>query len=944
MISDAEIMAQVLEVFQGEQVEHRQAICDILLDLERYPDHANYETLVQQLFREAHSLKGGARAAGLESVERIAHSMEDLFGVVRAGKLSLKPDVCDMLYASLDAIGHLMQEQAAGEPMHMEQYESLLTQLRGIAGTEDPAAMGEEAGVAEASPSTSLPQQAAPPFPTPYGGARGDEPVLENKCAPDAVYVDHAEGKNDVDTVCDDCADCAQDTINSANDTDTVHTDYNDCDGEMTALTNDTDTVHASYANCGGETIALTNDTGTVKDNLSDRAEETPAPVETLHATSLPHEDQPTQTGSKDEPFLETTNTTVRLSTATLDILLNEAGELITSAARERQYAREARVLLGFSTRWNHIWRHVQHVVKRIRNQKGDFEPTVHHLQDRVQARNILAQTGQYGQAPLDKPESSINGDTMILVEALLQANNIIKDMEQRLVPYVRQTTEEAARLSAITSQLHDHVRSTRMLPLTTILQPVRVQVRDMARSSGKHIYLDVDDGQAVADREVLENVREVLLHLMRNAVDHGIESIDKRVAQGKPEEGRIALYAAVHGDYLELTIADDGAGLDIEAIKQQACTGGFLKETDIERMSDADIVDLIFASGFSTSKRVSTLSGRGVGLDIVRSRVERMQGHVSVKSIAKQSTTFTIRVPLSLTSSHGLLLKIEQTTYMLPLEVVQRIVAVTPKDIAHVEGYETLLVDGHPVKLLYLAELLGESAHIISEGQAGRRGSAAALYKGSGMRQSMALLLGNGERQIACLIDDVLGEQELVVHRLPSPLHRVRFIAGATLLEDGSIVPILDAVDILRAATGRRSSGVVVDEQTSVNQHTPTIVVADDSITTRTLEKNILEAAGYQVHMATDGVQALNVLHTLMGNGGCDLLLSDIDMPNLDGFELTKQVCGNPELRHVPVILVTSLDAPQDRERGMSAGASAYIVKRGFDQQLLLETIAELV
>lgn len=667
------------------------------------------------------------------------------------------------------------------------------------------------------------------------------------------------------------------------------------------------------------------------KDNPSDRVGETSAPVETLRATSPQH----------DDPFLETTSTTVRLSTATLDVLLNEAGELITSAARTRQYAREARVLLDSPTRWNHIWRNVQHVVKRIRNQKGDYEPTVHHLQDRVQARRILAQTGQYGQAPLDTPESSINGDTVMLVEALLQANSVIKDMEERLVTHVRQTTEEAARLSSITSRLHDQVRSTRMLPLTTILHPVRVQVRDMARSSGKQIHLDIDDGQAVADREVLENLREVLLHLMRNAVDHGIESSDRRVAQGKPTEGHIGLHAAVHGDYLELSIEDDGAGLDVEAIKQQACTGGFLKEADVERMSDADIVDLIFAAGFSTSKRVSTLSGRGVGLDVVRSRVERMQGHVSVKSVARKGSTFTIRVPLSLTSSHGLLLKIEQTTYMLPLEVVQRIVAVTPKDIAHVEGYETLMVDGHPVKLLYLAELLGESVNPFADMHATKRGD---VSPRSTTRQAMALLLGNGERQIACLIDDVLGEQELVVHRLPAPLRRVYFIAGATLLEDGSVVPILDAVDILRAATGRRSSGIVVDEQTTTIHHTPTIVVADDSITTRTLEKNILEAAGYDVHMATDGVQALNVLHTLMGNGGCDLLLSDIDMPNLDGFELTKQVCSDPELRHVPVVLVTSLDAPQDRERGMSAGASAYIVKRGFDQQVLLETIAELV
>jgi two-component system chemotaxis sensor kinase CheA len=195
----------------------------------------------------------------------------------------------------------------------------------------------------------------------------------------------------------------------------------------------------------------------------------------------------------------------------------------------------------------------------------------------------------------------------------------------------------------------------------------------------------------------------------------------------------------------------------------------------------------------------------------------------------------------------------------------------------------------------------------------------------------------------VACLIDAVLGEQELVIHRLPAPLVRVRFVSGATILTDGQVVPILDVVDLVRAAAGIHRTPPPAPT-VKAERHTPTVLVADDSITTRTLEKNILEAAGYHVQLATDGQEALDLLRTMVDNSGCDLLLSDIDMPRLNGFDLTRQVRGDPKLRNLPVVLVTSLDSADDRERGVSAGADAYIVKRAFDQQVLLDTISRLV
>jgi two-component system chemotaxis sensor kinase CheA len=807
MLTDDEIMRQVLEAFQEEQAEHCQAIGDILLGLEHTPDHPQFEEQVAQLFREAHSLKGGARAAGVEAVEQLAHRVEDLFSAVRQGRLPISSEVCDPVYAALEAIREMMKQVTAGKQASLEPYQPLMASL---------GALLEE----------SAPDAAPEPQPEP------------------------------------DAAPAAQ-------------------------------------------------------------------PEPDASAPKAPAQPRPAAAATTDEVPWEMANSTVRLSTVTLDTLMNETGELIISTARSQQQSRDARAIAELPASWRRTWRQVNPIIKRMQEQQHAFQPTVHHLQDRIIDQRAKVLLGG---------DAHITSDTMLLLEALQQANRLIGDLEQRLGTHARRSAEDAARLSAVTGRMQDQIRRTRMLPLTTLFSPLRVQLREMMRVAHKQVVLEADDGGAEADRQVLEGLREVLLHLIRNAVDHGIEPPDVRKARNKPETGRVTLKAVVSGEYLSLTIEDDGGGLNIEAITQRALADGIVSEADLIRMGETDLMDLVFLPGFSTRQTVDKLSGRGVGLDVVRSNVERMHGHVSVQSVLGVGSLFSIRVPLSLTSSQGLLLRVGEATYMLPLESIQRIVPVAPRDIRVIEGNPALTLDGHPMTLIHLCDLLGETRRASADTH--RRSSEQANVGGE---QSLALLLGSGDRQVACMIDGVLGEQELVVHRLPAPLQRVRFIAGATILPDGQVVPILDLVDVLRAAIGARRM-IDMRPEPEASDRTPTVVVADDSITTRTLEKNILEAAGYHVHLAIDGAEAIHVLHRLIENGGCDLLLSDIDMPNLNGFDLTTQVRNDPGLKHLPIVLVTSLDTAADRERGMAAGADAYIVKRAFDQQLLLDTIAQLI
>jgi two-component system chemotaxis sensor kinase CheA len=849
MLNDSEIMAQVLAAFHEEQAEHRQAIGELLLDLERHPGHSKRQALLDQLFREAHSLKGGARAAGQPEVEQVAHLLEDLFSAVRQGRLELTPDTCDPIYAALDVVGVLMSQVTAGQLADLHPHEALLTTLTHIRDTN-----------------------IAPP-------ALVHQP-------------EHRDSHHNGDS-------------NHAERRDLPSADAPKQNGGSEADTG------RSNGQAGSRVSVAHQGNGSYKKETNGSA--------------------PTTGGAA--AFSLEENATVRLSTTTLDQLMNETGELMTCTVRARQRARDIRALADLPASWRRTWRQTHPAIARLRSRTSSFKPVVHYLADRSDIDSRTNHTLGGGAPARSAASADVDGDTTLLLDALAQADALIGELERRLAGHAGQISEDTTRLGVITDRLHDQVRRTRMLPLAGLFSPLRLQMRDMARAAGKRAALDLDDGGAEADRQVLDRLREVLLHLLRNAIDHGIEPAESRVAAGKAAEGRIAIRATVDGDHLTLTVADDGAGLNFDTIRQRARAGGLLAEAELARASEDELADLIFMPGFSTRQTVSALSGRGVGLDIVRAQVERMHGRISVQSVAGAGCTFTVTAPLSLTSSRYLLLRVDVTTYALPLDAVQRIVPVAPQDIQSLEDRATLVVDDRPLPLVHLADILGMEHR--SPIGASRQASWAS-------RRMLGLLLGSGDRQAACLVDEVVDEQELMVHRLPAPLQQVHLIAGATILADGDVVPILDAVDLLRSALGTRPTFSVQAESSS--ERLRTLLVVDDSITTRTLEKNILEAAGYRVRLATDGAEALQALGELADGEGCDLLLSDVDMPRLNGFDLTTTVRADSRFQHLPIVLVTSLDTPVDRERGIAAGADAYIVKRTFDQQVLIDTIEQLI
>jgi two-component system, chemotaxis family, sensor kinase CheA len=486
-----------------------------------------------------------------------------------------------------------------------------------------------------------------------------------------------------------------------------------------------------------------------------------------------------------------------------------------------------------------------------------------------------------------------------------------------------RELDADARRSARITTDLQDDVRRIRMQPVSTVFEPYPRMVRDLARDGGKKVTFAIRGGDVEVDRSVLELIGDPLTHLLRNSVDHGIEAPQVRADAGKPTAGTITLSAQHRGDRLVIEVADDGTGIDIEAVRACAARQRLLTPAAAAELSDRQAVSLIFRSGLSTSPIVTDLSGRGVGLDVVRAAVERLHGSVDVESRPGAGTTFSLSLPLSISSMRCLVVEAEGQAFALPVSFVERVLRVRPEDVGRAEGRQTVRLDGRPLLLARLAEVLG-------------LGSACTAQDHGPTRPVM--VLRDRERCAAFLVDRLVQTCEAVVKSLPDPLFRVRHLAGATVLGSGRVAMILSPTDLM--ASVERADGPTPAVTAAPDAPPPTILVVEDSITTRTLEKNLLEAAGYRVRVAGNGAEGWSSLQS----GGCDLVVADVEMPVLDGFELTGKIRADQRYRDLPVVLVTSRDARADRERGIQAGADAYLVKGGLDQDRLLDTIRRLI
>ncbi|MDA3971247.1 MAG: hybrid sensor histidine kinase/response regulator [Desulfobulbaceae bacterium] len=480
---------------------------------------------------------------------------------------------------------------------------------------------------------------------------------------------------------------------------------------------------------------------------------------------------------------------------------------------------------------------------------------------------------------------------------------------------------EDGARLEMTAATLEDQVHGARLLPLSTVFSLFPRMVRDLAKEQDKEVELVMEGGEINVDKRILEEMKDPLMHLLRNAIDHGMEPPAKREQQGKPRCGTLLLQALRENSRVRLEVRDDGCGLDVEAIRQTALKRGLHDEATLAAMPIPQVQQLIFLPGFSTATFVTELSGRGVGLDVVRVNVERLKGDIRMQSVPGQGTTMQMHLPLSLATTRLLQARVGDRLYGLPIESIYASQHVTEEDIFSLEGYPAMEVDGQPIIAPCLADLLGLPGE--------NRGD-----------ETVCIIIQVGDELLGLRVDELVGEEEVVTKPLAAPLQRVRNIAGLTILGSGEISALLNPADLLRSIH-KFAAVPVRDQGTGAGATTKgAILLVEDSALVRAMEKRILEDGGYEVVTAVDGVDGLNAL----GQRAFAAVVSDIVMPNMDGLTLTARIREQPRYQDLPVILVTTLSSDDDKRRGLEVGANAYIPKPSFDQRVLLETLQRLI
>ncbi|HET89198.1 MAG TPA: hybrid sensor histidine kinase/response regulator [Chloroflexi bacterium] len=619
---------------------------------------------------------------------------------------------------------------------------------------------------------------------------------------------------------------------------------------------------------------------------------------------------------------------TIRVSVSKLDALMGQLSELLVTKIRAEQRLAQVLYLHEFMSLWQKEWLAARSAYNRLARHDMSGAFGVRRLgpvevapgeAGRGWGREQGVEQGRFiSDGKIGKDISRLLGYVGVSQDRLRELHTLIGNL-------VREYSNDTMHMSLVIDELEQEIKRARMLPLATITGTFGRMVRDLAKESEKEAVLQIVGGETELDKRVLEQIKDPLIHLLRNAVDHGIETPQRRLASGKSRAGTITLMAEQLGKDVVISVSDDGAGLDLEAIRETIQRRG---RADVQGWSEEDLKEVIFNAGISTSPIITDISGRGVGLDVVRRNVEALHGRIDLDSTPGVGTSFTLTLPLTLTSSRGLLVRVSDQIFTIPHNAIERIMLVQPEDIASLEGHDVIVYNGRPLTVVQLSHILGLPA-----------------VNGTEKSHIPVVILAAAERRMAFAVDALAGEQEVVIKSLGKQLSRVGGVAGATVLGSGEVVLILNVADLIKLGLrgDRRSVLSALTQAVSPEKKRARrrILVVDDSITTRTLEKNILEAAGYDVQLATDGQEALNAIAT---GGPPDLVVSDVVMPRLDGFGLTQRIREDSRLAEIPVILVTSLDSPEDKARGIEVGADAYITKSSFDQNNLLETIEQLI
>ncbi len=851
-------------LFLVEAEEQLDRLADTVIELERRGSGAE---LVATLFRDAHTLKSSGALVGLPTVSEVAHGLEDLLGELRAGTRPMSPGLADGVLDVVDALRGLIDAGLAGTPAEGHLAAARAGLLR--------AAAAEPAGAEPAAASPPVTYQDAT-----FRQLFADEVIPElERLTGTALELERRGPEPQL----------------------------------VAALFRGAHSLKGSAAVVGFDEVAE------LAHRLEDRLDE----LRTGRRAATP-------------AFVDAVLAVLdAVRTATPDLVAGHAAAPLLAAGRAALEALDGApatpALAPGLVRPPAIAPRTAAVGPPVAAPRTAPTAPVGApaaapgavALEREPARAAVTLAEPPAAAPRPQPA---DGDRLVPVgldrlDGLVRLSGEAVAAGLRLSHLLREHIEgdaaaEAAELELrrVLAGVQQQTMRTRMTTLEGIAGNLRRAVRDVARAAGKEVDYELEGERVELDRAVLDGLRDPLLHLVRNAVDHGLETPDARVAAGKPRAGTVRVVAGRRGPEIAVSVTDDGSGLDLDGLRATA---------GAPDLDDREAADLVFRAGLSTAGTVTDISGRGVGLDAVRTAVEGLRGRVDVSSRPGQGCTFTVTVPLTLAVVPCVLLRAGGQRYHLPAHATRKILRGGREAEVGLEGGTAVWVGGDAVPVSDLAAALG----------------------GPGATEAGPVLVleaANGRRH-AFRVDAVLGQRDVTVKELGAVAPRSQLVAGASIEADGSVVLVLDPSSLVEVADRRRrgaAHGTPAPAPAAAPTALARILVVDDALTVRELERSILERAGYAVRVAVDGEDAL----ARLAEERPDLVITDVEMPRRDGHGLAAAIRANPALSSLPVLMVTSRASDEDRRKGLEAGADAYIVKQDFDAERLLEAVTRLL
>ena len=898
---------------------------------------------LQSLQRDLHTLKGGARMAEVPELGDLGHELETLYEGLAQSQLAIEPALLDLLHRCHDQLAEMVEALKANRPL--PNGEVLITAIHGYAADPAGFTLPTMAASPAAQPASPPPATAASEAPAPANTAADDAWQADSDPEILEIFLEESEELSDI---IDACLTSWKDHPESTDFIDDLKRALHTLKGgarlaglkQLGDISHDFETYLLELEsrrqtpaqsdfqpmldwhdqiNRGMESVAAAAQTSAPVAETPDAA----APANTLPAATdkQPAPQQPQKDDRRQRQNQAQPQEMVRVGADVLEALVNLAGETSINRGRVEQGITE------FAFNVEEMGNTVQRLYEQLRRLDSETEAQI------MSNYQKGVDLGEYDE-DFDPLEMDQYSELHQITKQLSESASDLLDLKNTLLDRNKDTETLLLQQARINTELQEKLMRTRMVPFSRLVPRLRRIVRQISGEVDKRVDFDVLNPEGELDRSLMERVVAPLEHMLRNAVDHGIETSEGRQSAGKDGTGRINLELGREGGEVVITLSDDGKGIDTDAVRQKAIERGLIAAD--AQLSEQEIQQFIFHAGFSTAAAVTQISGRGVGMDVVASEIKQMGGSVTIDSRKGQGTRFIIRLPFTLAMNRALMVKAAEDSYAIPLNQIEGIVRISPFELQHYFEEENPVYTyvGQDYELQYLGHFVHGNRVPHLENQT---------------TPMPVLLIRSTEHTVAIVVDDLVGSREVVVKAVGPQLATVAGISGATILGDGSVVIILDIHSLIRAAhvqTTALAAGETVptlpqepEEELQPQRDTPLVMVTDDSVTVRKVTTRLLERNGYEVVTAKDGIDAIAKLEDIRP----DVMLLDIEMPRMDGFEVATHVRHDSRLQDVPIIMITSRTGEKHRERAFDIGVNCYMGKP-FQENELLSTIRELL